>query len=136
MRIRGFAFVGHPVTSLKRAREFYETVLRLPEPEVIDPPHGPDGDDGFIEYAVGPHDTLAVTTTWSPGEPPAVLSAGLTVEVEDFEEAIAHIESCGVSFELGPFEGARCSIAVIKDPDGNQIGIHKRKEKPDVSKRS
>ena len=136
MRIRGFAFVGHPVTSLKRAREFYETVLRLSEPEVIDPPRGPDGDDGFIEYAVGPHDTLAVTTTWFRGESPAVLSAGLTVEVEDFEEAIAHIESCGVSFELGPFEGARCSLAVIKDPDGNQIGIHKFKEKPDVSKRS
>ena len=136
MKIRGFAFVGHPVASLKRAREFYETVLRLPEPDVIDPPHGPDGDDGFIEYAVGPDDTLAVTTTWFRGEPPAVLSAGLSVEVEDFEEAVAHIERCGVSFEMGPFEGPRCSIAVIKDPDGNQIGIHKLKDEPDVSKRS
>ncbi len=136
MKIRGFAFVGHPVTSLKRAREFYETVLRLPEPEVIDPPRGPDGDDGFIEYAVGPHDTLAVTTTWFQGKPPAVLSAGLSVEVEDFEAAVAHIESCGVSFELGPFESARCSIAVIKDPDGNQIGIHKLNDRPDVSKPS
>ena len=127
MQIKQFAFVGHPVTSIRRARDFYETVLRLPEPQVVDPPRGPDGDDGFIEYAVG-HDTLAVTTTWFHGEPPAVLSAGLSLEVEDFEEAIAHIRSCEVPFELGPFEGARCSIAVIKDPDGNQIGIHKLKE--------
>lgn len=38
VRVTEFAFVGHPVVSLKRAREFYEKVLRLPEPKVLDPP--------------------------------------------------------------------------------------------------
>ena len=126
MKVTEFAFVGHPVTSLRRAREFYETVLRLPEPEIVDPPKLPDGDDGFIEYQIGP-DTLAVTTTWYDGQPPVVLSAGLSLEVEDFEEAITHIRGCGVEFELGPFEGHSCHVAVITDPDGNKIGIHKRK---------
>ena len=126
MKVTEFSFVGHPVTSLKRARHFYETVLRLPEPNVINPPRHSEGDDGFVEYEIGPH-TLALTTTWSDGNPPAVPSAGLVLEVEDFEAAVAHIKSCGVSFDVGPFEGPSCSIAVIRDPDGNSIGLHKRK---------
>lgn len=124
MKINDFAFVGHPVSSLKRAREFYETVLRLPVPNGLD--GDLNGDRGFLEYQVG-MSTLAITTTWTDGQRPEVPSGGLVLEVDDFAAAIEHIKKCGVPFELGPFEGPGCSIAVIADPDGNQIGIHKRK---------
>ncbi len=50
------------------------------------------------------------------------------LEVEDFQDAVEHIKSQGIEFELGPFEGPTCSIAVVVDPDGNKIGIHKRKQ--------
>ena len=40
---------------------------------------------------------------------------------------IQHIRTHGIKFPLGPFEGSGCSIAVIADPNGNKIGIHKRK---------
>lgn len=122
-----FAFVGHPVASLRRARAFYEDVLKLPAPDVLG--GRLDGDRGFLEYQVG-SGTLAVTTDWSNGLPPEFPSTGLVLEVEDFPEAIRHITDCGVAFELGPFEGPTCSIAVIADPDGNKIGIHKRRELP------
>ncbi len=124
MKVTEFAFVGHPVANLRRARKFYEEVLRLEPPNVLQGTL--DSEQGFLEYEIGPH-TLAITTTWSGGKPPEEPSAGLVLEVDDFWEAIAHIESCQATFDLGPFEGPNCSIAVISDPDGNRIGIHKRK---------
>ncbi|RYD34842.1 MAG: VOC family protein [Verrucomicrobiaceae bacterium] len=124
MKVTEFAFVGHPVSSLQRARKFYEGVLRFPTPDVIDGKL--DSDMGMLEYDIGPH-TLAVTTAWTDGKPPDRPSVGLVLEVEDFNEAIKHIKAHGISFDLGPFEGPGCSIAVISDPDGNTIGIHKRK---------
>ena len=124
MKITEFAFVGHPVSSLRQARKFYEEVLRFPVPNTID--GNLDADRGMLEYEIGPH-TLAITTEWTDGKRPEQPSSGLVLEVEDFQEAIEHIKSQGSGFDLGPFEGAGCSIAVIADPDGNKIGIHKRK---------
>jgi len=124
MKITEFAFVGHPVASLRRARRFYEDVLRLPAPKAIE--GDLDGDQGFLEYTIGAS-TLAITTTWSGGQPPEETSFGLVLEVEDFDDAIEHLTRHGVKFELGPFKGPSCAIAVIADPDGNKIGIHKIK---------
>jgi predicted enzyme related to lactoylglutathione lyase len=124
MKVSEFAFVGHPVESLRRARLFYEKVLGLPEPKAID--GRLEGDQGFLEYEIGPH-TLAITTTWTGGKPVDEPSSGLVLEVEDFAEAMRHLEENCVEFEMGPFEGPACSIAVILDPDGNRIGIHKRR---------
>ncbi|BCX48164.1 glyoxalase/bleomycin resistance protein/dioxygenase [Haloferula helveola] len=124
MKVTEFAFVGHPVASLQRARRFYEQVLRLPVPSAIDGTL--DGDAGMLEYEIGPH-TLAITTAWSDGGPPEQTAFGLVLEVEDFQAAVDHIRSCGVEFCLGPFEGSGCFIAVIADPDGNHVGIHQRK---------
>lgn len=124
MKITEFAFVGHPVASLRRARKFYEEVLCLAAPKVID--GDLEGDIGMLEYEIGPH-TLAITTTWTDGNPPEVPGGGLVLEVENFQEAVEHLNRLGVYLELGPFEGDSCSIAVITDPDGNRIGIHKRK---------
>lgn len=125
MKITEFSFVGHPVASLQRARRFYEEVLNFPPPNVIDGEL--DGDKGMLEYEIGPH-TLAITTAWSEGENPERPSGGLVLEVDDFQEAIDHLERHGMKFELGPFEGPVCFIVVIDDPDGNRIGIHKRKD--------
>lgn len=127
MKVTEFAFVGHPVASLRRSRAFYEKVLRLPPPSVLG---GKLEDDrGFLEYQIG-SSVLAVTTDWSDGQKPEYPSTGLVLEVENFQEAVLHITDCGIPFELGPFDGPTCSIAVIADPDGNKIGIHKRREQP------
>ncbi len=79
MKITEFAFVGHPVESMKRAQKFYEEVLRLPPPKVLG--------KGWFEYEIGPY-TLAITTAWSDNKPPERPSCGLALEVEDFDEAI------------------------------------------------
>ena len=51
MKVSEFAFVGHPVSSLQVARKFYEEVLQLPEPNVVDGKL--DSDRGMLEYEVG-----------------------------------------------------------------------------------
>lgn len=120
LKVIEFAFTGYPVTDMARARAFYETVLNLTPASVF-------GDDkaSWVEYEVGPH-VLAITNM-SPDWKPGKQGAGVALEVEDFDAAIAALKSHGVTFNAEPFESPVCHMALIDDPDGNTICIHKRK---------
>ena len=118
MKIKGIGFVGVPVTDLKRARAFYEDVLGL---KISDEMMG----GKWIEYGVG-DDTLAianVSDTWTPSDQ----GTGAALEVEDFDEAIGRLKDRQVRFAAEPFETPCCHMAVIQDPDGNKLMIHKLK---------
>jgi predicted enzyme related to lactoylglutathione lyase len=119
MKILEFAFVAYPVTDLARARAFYEGVLgltRTPSPK--------DAEAKWFEYEVGPH-TLGIGS--SPMWKPSSDGPSLALEVEDLDESIAQLKAHGVKFHMEPFESPVCRAAVILDPDGNKICIHKRK---------
>ena len=120
LKVTEFAFTGYPVTDLGRARAFYETVLNLVPVSVF-------GDDkaSWVEYEVGPH-TLAITNM-SPDWKPGKQGAGVALEVEDFDASIAWLKSHHVTFNAEPFESPVCHMALIDDPDGNTVCIHKRK---------
>jgi predicted enzyme related to lactoylglutathione lyase len=78
-----------------------------------------------VEYDIGPG-TLGIgnaTPDWEPS--PGGGSAGL--EVDDFEAAIARLRSSGCVFRLEPLETPICHMAVVSDPDGNSVTIHRRK---------
>jgi len=123
MKINNLAFVGIPVTDIKRAREFYEGVLGLAIAEEM-------MDGNWIEYAVG-DDTLAVANVgeqWVPSDQ----GTGAAFEVEDFDEAIKRLKDRHVRFAAEPFETPCCHMAVVQDPDGNKLMIHKLK--PDNEK--
>ena len=49
------------------------------------------------------------------------------LEVENFEEAIADLKERHVHSTPKPFESPVCHMAVVQDPDGNKIIIHKLK---------
>ena len=118
MKIKGIGFVGVPVTDLKRARAFYEDVLGL---KISDEMMG----GKWIEYGVG-DDTLAianVSDTWTPSDQ----GTGAALEVEDFDEAISRLKDRQVCFAAEPFETPCCHMAVIQDPNGNKLMIHKLK---------
>ena len=118
MKISSIAFVGIPVTDIKRSREFYEGVLGL---KVSDEMMG----GKWIEYAVG-DDTLAIANVgeqWTPSDQ----GTGAALEVEDFDEAIRRLKDRHVRFAAEPFETPCCHMAVIQDPDGNKLIIHKLK---------
>jgi len=118
MKIRKIGFVAVPVTDIKRARAFYEGFLGL---EVS----GEMMSGKWIEYAVGT-DTLAIANVgdhWLPSEQ----GTGAAFEVDDFEEAIKQLKDRHVRFAAEPFETPCCRMAVVHDPDGNKLMIHKLK---------
>ena len=118
MKIKNIAFVGIPVTDMKRARSFYEGVLGL---RVADEMMGGE----WIEYALG-ENTLAIANVgeqWTPSDQGTVAA----VEVEDFDKAVKHLKDQGVHFDAEPFETPCCHMAVVQDPNGNKLIIHKLK---------
>ena len=118
MKIKDIAFVGIPVTDMKRAREFYEGVLGL---KIADEMMS----GKWIEYAVG-DETLAIANVgeqWTPSDQ----GTGAAFEVEDFDDAIKRLKDRHVRFAAEPFETPCCHMAVVQDPDGNKLIIHKLK---------
>jgi len=118
MKIKAIGFVAIPVTDINRARSFYEEVLGLKA-------SGEMMQGRWIEYDVG-DDTLAianVSDTWTPSDQ----GTGAALEVENFDDAIKRLNDRHVRFATDPFETPCCHMAVIQDPDGNKLIIHKLK---------
>lgn len=120
IRVLEFAFTGYPVTEMKRARAFYEDVLGL-KPSMT----WEDEGHAWIEYDVAGH-TLAINNG-SPQWKPSSDGPALALEVEDFDATVATLRERGVRFAVEPLEVATCRLAVVLDPDGNSLAIHRRK---------
>jgi predicted enzyme related to lactoylglutathione lyase len=118
MKINGLAFVGTPVTDMKRARSFYEEVLGLKVSEEM-------MSGKWVEYSLG-NNTLAIASV-GPDWLPSDQGTGAALEVDNFDDAIKWLKDRKVTFSTEPFESPCCHMAIIKDPDGNQIVIHKLK---------
>jgi predicted enzyme related to lactoylglutathione lyase len=119
IRILEFAYTGYPVTDLARARAFYEGVLGLKTGMIWE-----EADHGWIEYDLGGH-TLAInngTKEWKPSSD----GPALALEVQDFDATVAALKEQGVKFTVEPLATPVCRLAVILDPDGNALAIHKR----------
>jgi predicted enzyme related to lactoylglutathione lyase len=127
MKATKIGFVGIPVTDIERARRFYENVLGLKVSEQM-------MGGKWIEYSVGP-DVLAIANVgdqWLPSD----RGTSVALEMENFDEAIAELKKAGITFDAEPFETPCCHMAVVQDPDGNKLIIHKLKpenEKGDCS---
>ena len=118
MKIKAIGFVATPVTDIKRARSFYEDVLGLTVAEEM-------MGGQWVEYSVG-DDTFAIANvgeTWTPSDQ----GTGAAFEVEDFDAAIKRLKDRQVPFAAEPFETPCCHMAVVQDPDGNKLMIHKLK---------
>jgi predicted enzyme related to lactoylglutathione lyase len=105
---------------MPRARSFYEGILNLTPASVFD--H--EGKQ-WIEYEIGPH-VLGVSNMAADMWKPSADGPSVALEVENFDEAIEHLRNHGVRFVLEPFASPVCRTAIISDPDGNSIAIHKR----------
>ena len=116
MKIKKLAFVGIPVTDMKRAREFYEGVLGLqPDPEMTG--------EHWTEYLIG-EGTLALACVgeqWKPSND----GTSAALEVENLEKAIARFEEGKIAYDK--VDSPVCRMAIIEDPDGNKLIIHKLK---------
>lgn len=79
----------------------------------------------WLEYEIG-SGTFALTTI-EMGHPPGSKGAVVAFEVDDLDGFVKRLKEKAVSFAVEIFETPVCRMAVIEDPDGNQITIHKRK---------
>ena len=122
LKITGIPFVGYPVSDMKQARDFYEGILGL-TPSAIDHEIPEMPGKYWVEYPVGSQ-TLAISNAWEPSHQSG---PSVALEVEHFQDAIAHLKRSGVNILAECIETAGCQIALIEDQDGNGITIHKLK---------
>ena len=115
--IQSIAFFVYPVADMKRARDFYERVLDLKA--------GSNFNDEWIEYDIAGV-TFAITTM-DTNHRPAAKGPVIAFEVDDLASAVARLKAAGVRFVQENVESPVCRSAVVLDPDGNEIIIHKRK---------
>jgi predicted enzyme related to lactoylglutathione lyase len=120
MKVTEIAFTGYPVTNLKRARQFYEGVLGLTVSTIFG-----DENRAWVEYDVGPG-TLAIGNI-APEWKPSPNGGSVGLEVDDFNGAVTRLKQHGVTFSVEPMESPVCHMAVVSDPDGNSVTIHRRK---------
>ncbi|MFO0699019.1 MAG: VOC family protein [Nitrospira sp.] len=118
MHITEIACTGTPVTDMLRARAFYEGVLGL-KPTM-------EADGGmWVEYDIG-HGTFGIGCfgeVWKPS------SDGTCVmfEVDNLDATLTQLKAKSVPIAMETMDTPICRFAIIYDPDGNKILIHKRK---------
>jgi predicted enzyme related to lactoylglutathione lyase len=118
MKINEIAFSCYAVKDMGVARSFYEGVLGLAPAQVTESPNAQ-----WVEYEIGPH-TLSLGC--APGWNPSPDGCTVALEVEDFESAIAELRQAGAKFRMEPFASPVCRMAMVCDPDGNTLCIHRR----------
>ena len=115
MAISGVAFIMYPVTDMPRAIAFYRDALGLTPGDLQA--------EFWFEFEVG-------STTFGIGNFEQVGKAGtaqsLAIEVDDIVEFRKSLKARGVEV-AEPHALANCSIALVTDPDGNQLWLHQAK---------
>jgi len=115
---KSIAFFVYPVSDLARARKFYEETLGLKL--------GMNFQDMWVEYYLG-EGTLAITNV-DMGHKPGANGGAVAFEVDDYDKVIAALKEKKVNFVMDTYPTPVCQFAVVADPDGNQVMVHKRKE--------
>ncbi len=114
--LRKVAFTMYPVTDMPVAREFYAKTLGLP-------PSSSGAQSPWVEFDLPGGGCLAITTV--TGEKPG--GGTIAFEVDDLGETVADLKAKGVAFAAEGIESPVCHMAIVKDPDGNSIILHKLK---------
>ena len=106
------AFTMYPVSDMARAVAFYRDGLGLVESGLKS--------DAWVEFEVG-GTTFGVGNFEQVGKPGTAQS--LALEVADLAGLRKALAERGIETS-DPYAMESCSIAVVSDPDGNQIWLH------------
>ena len=80
--------------------------------------------DQWLEYDINGA-TLAITTM-DKEHAPGLLGGVIAFEVDDLDAFVARLREKQAKFRREPMSTPVCRMAIITDPDGNEIIIHKR----------
>jgi len=110
-------FISVPVTDLERSTRFYEETLGLPKISA----------GGWPEFQLGENISLYLIDPANIGQPFAgPHTTHIALRVADVSETRGELEAKGVTFEGETFDSGVCDMAFFKDPDGNQLMLHRR----------
>jgi len=115
--IQSIAFLTYAVSNIKAARHFYEEVLGLKLSH--------EASNEWFEYDVG--DTTFAISLADAEHPVPVRGAVLAFEVSDLDAEFARLRKLGARFQREITETPVCRFAIVLDPDGSEVIIHKRK---------
>jgi catechol 2,3-dioxygenase-like lactoylglutathione lyase family enzyme len=110
-------FISVPVTDVERASRFYEETLGLPRISTR----------GFPEFQLGENVSLYLIRMEDVGASfTGPHTAHIALRVPDVAEGRKELEAKGVAFEGDTLDTSVCHMAFFKDPDGNQLMLHRR----------
>ncbi len=120
MRIKAIGFVFLNVSDFRRSVHFYTEILGLKQT------HEYKG--SWAEFDAG-NVTLAIGV-YGKGPSPKQRgnSTAVAFAVDDVEKAVAFLKRKGVVVVLPIKEHGVCFMAMVVDPDGNELILHKRKD--------
>ena len=112
-------FVTVPVTDTQRSAKFYAETLGLPWIN--------EGSQQWPEFQLGENVSLYLMDPTNIGaEFRGPHTAPIALRVPDVAETRRELESRGVEFEGDILDTGVCHMAFFKDPDGNQLMLHRR----------
>ena len=112
-------FVTVPVTDVERSRKFYAETLGLPWIN--------EGSQQWPEFQLGENVSLYLMDPTNIGQEfRGPHTAHIALRVPDVAETRKELEERGVAFEGDIFDSGVCHMAFFKDPDGNQLMLHRR----------
>jgi predicted enzyme related to lactoylglutathione lyase len=109
-------FISVPTQDVERSKRFYGELLGL-ELEKETP--------AGAEYRAG-QVTLGIWAPESQGLEFTPNESGFALRVPDVAEARSELEAQGVAFDMETFDTGVCHMALMRDPDGNQVILHRR----------
>jgi len=110
-------FIAVPVTDMERSKRFYGETLGLP---AVDEP-------GFPEYQLGENVSVYLLSMESIGSSfQGPHTAGFALRVPDVAETRKELEVKGVEFHGETLDTGVCHMAFFRDPDGNEMVLHRR----------
>ena len=116
MDVEQVDFVSVLTQDIPRAKKFYGETLGLPVET--------EGEND-MEFTLG-QVTLDVFNPTSVGQEFAPSPAGIAIRVADVARAREELEARGVQFDGEIVDTGVCHFAFFKDPDGNQLMLHRR----------
>ena len=110
-------FISVPVTDMERATGFYRDMLGLEQVS--------EG-GGFPEFQLGENVSVYLLQMENVGSSfTGPHTAHVALRVPDVEDARLELESKGVEFQGDTLDTGVCHMAFFKDPDGNQLMLHR-----------
>jgi catechol 2,3-dioxygenase-like lactoylglutathione lyase family enzyme len=110
-------FISVPVSDMERSVAWYRDTLGLPQ----------TGEGGFPEFQLGENVSLYLLKLENIGSSfSAPHTAHIALRVPDVAATRDELEARGVAFDGDILDTGVCHMAAFKDPDGNNLMLHRR----------